>query len=113
MRRFAEDVRRMRLSIYMFPEGTRSKDGRLKPFKKGIVHLAVQTGLPVVPVVIVGAQHAWEARTFTIRGVTMPIHVAAPMDTSHWSLERVDEALEELHAHFRSVLPPDQQPTPA
>lgn len=112
MRKFAELVRRLRLSIYMFPEGTRSRDGRLQPFKKGIVHLAVQTGLPVVPVVIVGAHRSWEARTFTIHGVEMPVHIAPPIDTGHWSLDRIDEALEELHAHFRRVLPADQQPAP-
>ena len=42
----------------------------------------------------------------------MPVHVAPPFDTSHWSLDRIDEALEELHAHFRRVLPADQQPAP-
>lgn len=110
--KFADLVRKLRLSIYMFPEGTRSKDGRLQAFKKGIVHLAVQTGLPVVPVVIVGAHRSWEARTFTIHGVEIPVHVAPPMDTSHWSLEHIDDALEELHAHFRGVLPADQQPAP-
>ena len=47
-----EIVRRHRLSIFMWPEGTRSRDGRLLPFKKGIVHMALQTGLPVVPVVV-------------------------------------------------------------
>ncbi len=62
------------------------------------------------PVVIVGAHRSWEARTFTIHGVEMPVHVAPAMDTSHWSLDRIDEALEELHAHFRRVLPADQQP---
>jgi len=112
LRSFADLVRKLRLSIYMFPEGTRSRDGRLQAFKKGIVHLAVQTGLPVVPVVIVGAHRSWEARTFTIHGVEIPVHVAPPMDTSHWSIERMDDALEELHAHFRQVLPADQQPAP-
>ncbi len=48
MRSLGDLVRRARLSIFITPEGTRSHDGRLLPFKKGLVHLALQTGLPVV-----------------------------------------------------------------
>lgn len=44
-------------SILMFAEGTRSRDGKLLPFKKGPFHLAKQCGVPVVPVAVVGS---WE-----------------------------------------------------
>ena len=43
-------------SILLFPEGTRSKDGRLAPFKKGSFHLALQVGVPVVPIAINGSR---------------------------------------------------------
>jgi 1-acyl-sn-glycerol-3-phosphate acyltransferase len=42
-------VRKHRLGIWIMPEGTRSRDGRLQAFKTGFVHLAIATGLPVVP----------------------------------------------------------------
>lgn len=50
----AEEMRRERQSVYMFPEGTRSysKEPMLLPFKKGAFHLAVQAGVPIVPVVV-------------------------------------------------------------
>lgn len=50
----SEEIRRERQSVYMFPEGTRSyaKDPMLLPFKKGAFHLAVQAGVPIVPVVV-------------------------------------------------------------
>lgn len=55
MQSLGQLVRRGRLSILMSPEGTMSRDGRLLPFKKGFVHLAMQTVLPVVPIMIHGA----------------------------------------------------------
>lgn len=49
----SEEMKRDRQSVYMFPEGTRSyaKEPMLLPFKKGAFHLAVQAGVPIVPVV--------------------------------------------------------------
>ena len=38
------------LSLWIWPEGTRARDGRLTPFKKGFVHLALDTKLPIVPI---------------------------------------------------------------
>ncbi|MEI7490491.1 MAG: lysophospholipid acyltransferase family protein [Bacteroidota bacterium] len=45
-------------SVMIFPEGTRSKDGRLQPFKTGAFHLALETGRPILPVVITGTSMA-------------------------------------------------------
>src|SRR5271157_1324346 len=40
-------------SVMTFPEGTRSRDGEIKPFKQGIFHLAIKSGVPIIPVSIV------------------------------------------------------------
>lgn len=105
-----EIVRKHRLSIWMWPEGTRSNDGRLLPFKKGIVHMALQTGLPVVPVVVMGAQDAWEKGTIRVKKVSITVRALPPVDTSGWELSRMEEHLAELHRIFVEALPPDQQP---
>jgi 1-acyl-sn-glycerol-3-phosphate acyltransferase len=55
-------------SIMMFPEGTRSPDGRLKPFKPGAFALALQTGSPVLPIVLQGTSDALPKRGFVLRG---------------------------------------------
>jgi len=52
--RAASCIRRTGLSLAFAPEGTRSPDGRLLPFKKGAFVLAIQTGLPILPVAIKG-----------------------------------------------------------
>lgn len=110
LKRLGEYVRHKHLSIFMWPEGTRSRDGRLLPFKKGIVHLALQTGLPVVPIVVVGAHKAWEKGTLAVRPVPITVKVLPAIDTSGWSAERLDDHVRQLHEAFAGVLPADQQP---
>ena len=52
----------------MFPEGTRSSDGRLKAFKPGAFALAIDTGSPVLPIVLEGTSDALPKRGFVLRG---------------------------------------------
>jgi lysophosphatidate acyltransferase len=114
LRALGEYVRENRLWIWMWPEGTRARDGRLKPFKKGAVHLALQTGLPIVPVVVTGAHLAWEKNTLLgIRSVPITITALPAIETTGWTADQVDEKTEMLHQIFAAHLPPEQQPRPA
>jgi 1-acyl-sn-glycerol-3-phosphate acyltransferase len=103
-------VRKYGLSMWIWPEGTRSRSGRLLPLKKGFVHLAIATGLPVVPVVVHGAHKNWEKHTFTLNPVTIGVHVLPSIDTSSWRVETTDAHCAEVHRAFAAALPPDQQP---
>jgi len=110
MRSLGEFVRAKKLSIIMSAEGTRSQDGRLLPFKKGIVHMALLTGLPVVPVVVQGAHRIWKKNTLRIRGGAVHVEVLPAVDTSNWSAKNPDSAVDEIHSLFLQNLPEDQQP---
>jgi 1-acyl-sn-glycerol-3-phosphate acyltransferase len=70
------------LSLIVFPEGTRSADGRLGRFKGGSFYLALEAGLPVVPLSVVGSRHVMlKGRLATYPGdVRLVVH--APIDTS-------------------------------
>jgi 1-acyl-sn-glycerol-3-phosphate acyltransferase len=46
------------MSVMIFPEGTRSSDGEIAPFKDGAFRLAIETGCPILPIVIAGTRHA-------------------------------------------------------
>ena len=105
-------VRAHGLSIGIAPEGTRARDGRLQPFRKGLVHLALQTGLPVVPMVVRGAHRVWQKSTLALRSEDVELVVLPPVNTSHWTENDVEGAVEEIHAIYRSAMPPDQIPLP-
>lgn len=110
MRKMGDFVKKERLSIFLWPEGTRSKDGRLLPFKKGMVHLALQTGLPIVPMVTVGAQNTWQRAKLEVRAAPLKIHFLPPIDTQDWTVERMEEQIKQVREAFLAQLPPEQQP---
>jgi 1-acyl-sn-glycerol-3-phosphate acyltransferase len=106
----ASFVKRHRLGIWILPEGTRSQDGRLLPFKRGFVHLAIATGLPVVPVVVHGAHHLWQKGTFRFVPGTLEVEVLPPIDTSKWTEETAAQHAAQVHDLFASLVHPDQKP---
>jgi lysophosphatidate acyltransferase len=70
----AKEIRDRRQSVYMFPEGTRSysKEPMLLPFKKGAFHLAVQAGVPIVPVVSANYSHVLYFKKFVFSAGRIP-----------------------------------------
>jgi len=110
MKAIAERARKHKLSIMLFPEGHRSRDGRMLPFKKGVIHLAVQTGLPVIPIVLTNVHNAWETRSMRLGRVPISVDVLPPVDTSEWGTEDLNVSLEKLQQVFTDALPEDQAP---
>ena len=108
----ADVVRTHRLSLWMWPEGTRSRDGRLKPLKKGFAHLAIATGLPVVPIVLHSAHRRWPGGTFEIVPGPLRVEILDPIDTSDWTSETVDEHVQEVWRAFHDALDESQRPPP-
>ena len=106
----ARDQKKFDLSIFIWPEGTRSKDGRLGVFKKGVVHMALATGLPIVPIVVTGAHKAWEKGGLKIAPAPIQIRVLPAIETSAWSRDTVDAHAFELWDTYRKALPEEQQP---
>lgn len=83
-------------SVVIMPEGTRSPTPTVLPFKKGAFHLAMQAGVPMVPIVVRNAgELMWRSSTLLHSG-TLQIAVLDPIATDSWSPETIDE-------HVRSV----------
>jgi lysophosphatidate acyltransferase len=71
----AAEIKTKRQSVYIFPEGTRSyaKEPTLLPFKKGAFHLAVQSGVPIVPVVVANYSHILYIRGMVFNAGKIPV----------------------------------------
>jgi 1-acyl-sn-glycerol-3-phosphate acyltransferase len=100
------------LSFVIYPEGTRSPDGRLRPFKKGAFAMAIRAGVPIVPVSIVGAQKLMRKGNWILRPGEVVIRFHPPVDSSQYPMERRGELRARVEAIVASGLPEDQQPLP-
>ncbi len=88
-------------SILMFPEGSRSRDGRMKPFKPGAFQLALETGKPVLPILIEGTADALPKRGFVLQGRhVIKLTVLEPVSPTTFE----GETPESLATRVRSVL---------
>jgi 1-acyl-sn-glycerol-3-phosphate acyltransferase len=98
-------------SYIIFPEGTRSPDGRLQPFKKGAIGLALRMNLPIVPVTLIDACHANPKGRYLVRPGTVRVIFHEPLSVAADSgRERRDALAAQLFATICSALPQDQQP---
>ena len=104
MKKLSDFVKAKGLSIWIWPEGTRSLDGKLIPFKKGFVHLALATGLPVVPVIIHGAHKVWPTKTMQFYPGEVKVEVLDPIKTDNWTKETIDEHIEEVKGFMAKTL---------
>ncbi|UQA60836.1 lysophospholipid acyltransferase family protein [Polyangium aurulentum] len=79
------------MSVMIFPEGTRSSDGEIKPFKDGAFRLALETGVPILPIAIAGTRHAIPKSSWVF-GVKCQarIEVLPPIDVKGMNIEDVD-----------------------
>ena len=88
------------VSVMLFPEGTRSKGDTMLPFKKGGFMMALDMGLPILPVSISGTRHVLPGGTRKLLPGLVEIKVHPPVDPGEFGVERRDE----LMAHVREVI---------
>jgi 1-acyl-sn-glycerol-3-phosphate acyltransferase len=75
------EVREEKLTMILFPEGTRSPDGRLKAFKKGAFVLAVQGQVPLVPVAVLGSRKIMGKGDLGMRSGEILVKIGKPIQT--------------------------------
>jgi putative phosphoserine phosphatase / 1-acylglycerol-3-phosphate O-acyltransferase len=88
----------------MSPEGTRSESGEIGEFKKGAFRMAMQAGVPVVPVVLRNADVLGSRNSATLRPGTVDVAVLPPVPTADWTLEDLPERIDEIRRSFLATL---------
>jgi 1-acyl-sn-glycerol-3-phosphate acyltransferase len=106
----AAEAMRAGQSFLIYPEGTRSPDGRLQEFKKGAVVLAIKAGAPIVPIACSGAQRVMAKRSLIIHPGDILVQFLDPIDASKYTWEERDALNQKVHDALAAALPPDQRP---
>ena len=91
------------LGMLVFPEGTRSRDGKLLPFKRGAFQLAMEAGVPVVPITVVGSHDAWPKGSLVLRAGEIVVHFHAPIDPRNFATK--EALLAAVRTVIQSALP--------
>ena len=102
----APAVERLRngVSIAIAPEGTRSPTHRLGSFKKGAFHLALQAGVPIVPIVIRNSGDVMWRGSLVIRPGTVDVAVREPIPTAGWTAGALDSRVADVRQRFLETL---------
>lgn len=84
-----------KISVLVFPEGTRSKTGEVQSFKRGAFYLAAHSGYPIVPITINGTKKIMPKGTFKLKSGTIYLHFDKPIPTDNIKSKQDELALME------------------
>jgi 1-acyl-sn-glycerol-3-phosphate acyltransferase len=115
LRRAGEQMRTENSVVVIFAEGTRSRSGRLQPFKKGAFVLAQETGIPIIPTVVTGSYDIMRPDTFIVRPATIHVYFESPVHVQRGEgtdalVERVRRVFVERLEGMDSLPPADEEP---
>lgn len=111
MRPLVDAMRVEGRSVCLSPEGTRTISPKLAEFKKGAFHLAMQAGVPMVPIVIHNSVDVQPKGDILYHPGTVEVEVLPPVDTSKWSAETINKHVSAVRNMYLEAL--DQKPKPA
>lgn len=100
----AEEVLKKGIILWISPEGTRSKTGRLQPFKRGGFKLAMEIGAQIIPMGIRGCEKIMPARSLDIkRGQHVEIHLGQPIEASNYNNQTRKELITLVEKEIRQL----------
>jgi 1-acyl-sn-glycerol-3-phosphate acyltransferase len=92
----AVEIIRKGVSVMIFPEGTRSRDGHIRPFKKGGFVMAVDSGAPIVPIIVHGTRHIMPRERLRIAPGKVEVEIRKPIETTGYTRENKDDLMEKV-----------------
>ncbi len=109
MEPLVDAVRNDGKSICIAPEGTRTLSPKLGPFKKGAFHMAMQAGVPMVPIVIHNSGDVAPKNEFLMRPAKVKVDVLPAIDTSKWKVATINDHVKQVRGMFLEALGQDEE----
>ena len=81
------------IPVATFPEGTRSRDSNIKPFKKGAFYMAIKSGVPITPISIIGSGEIMSKRSLKVHPGKITMVIDKPIEVKDYSIESRDELI--------------------
>ena len=103
MNNLMNDIKKIPRSVAIFPEGTRTSDGELLPFKKGAAIFAINTDIPVVPVAISGTYSWSKKKLFDISQSVISFEFGEPIVTENYSFDDRDYLTEKIKTNIKNM----------
>jgi 1-acyl-sn-glycerol-3-phosphate acyltransferase len=103
-------VLRRGISLFIFPEGTRSPDGRLRPFKRGAFTIAMEAAVPIVPIAIEGTQSLLQKGSWVVRSGSATARFCPAIDPGGHDTDERQGLLDRVESTIAAALPPNQRP---
>ena len=103
MNNLMDDIKKIPRSVAIFPEGTRTSDGELLPFKKGAAIFAIKTDIPVIPVAISGTYSWSKKKLFDISQSVISFEFGEPITTENYSFDDRDYLTEKIKTNIKNM----------
>ncbi len=103
MNNLMDDIKKIPRSVAIFPEGTRTSDGELLPFKKGAAIFAINTDIPVIPVAISGTFSWSKKKLFDMSQSVISFEFGEPITTENYSFDDRDHLTETIKTNIKNM----------
>ena len=103
MNNLMDDIKKIPRSVAIFPEGTRTSDGELLPFKKGATIFAINTNIPIIPVAISGTYSWSKKKLFDISQSVISFEFGEPISTEIYSFDDRDYLTEKIKTNIKNM----------